>query len=75
MIASVGVLKNVGMLWGDCLVHGTLAGREVWLWWVAGLVVTVLAAGSSYCRVSTVRWTRHAVVGDDEVENEDKVAR
>lgn len=57
-VAWTGVMKNVGMLWRSYPHRGTQPGIEVWLPWIAGLTITVLAASSTFYRTTSARWTK-----------------
>ena len=58
-IAWTGMIKNLGMLWSSYPHQGIRPGMEVWPTWIAGLVLTALAAGIAFYRTSDARWTRN----------------
>ena len=57
-VAWTGFMKNSGMLWSSCPNQGTHSTTtESWPLWIAALVVTILATGSTFYRVFTAQWT------------------
>jgi hypothetical protein len=73
VIAWTGLMKNLGMLWSSCPIQEIRsAAVEAWPSWIAALILTILATGSTSYRVLTAQWNRNMAVRSVSLDEEAK---